>query len=273
MPIVFAGAASHAPGMRAWPKAPPADQANRVNAAWDRLRTDLERAEPDTLVMLTSEHWTNFFLDHVGAFCIGLGETFRGPVEPWLGVKETEIHGDPGLAEELLESAYANDFELNFSHELKFDHGTMVPLSYLTPAMDRKVVPIFFNALARPRPRPARCVRLGRVLGDVFRRRPERIAVIATGGLSHDPGERNHGLIDTTFDNAFLSRLERGATEELLSYTDEQLFGAGAGAPELLAWLALAGVMDGRKASTLCYEPVTAWATGIGMIEYESAAA
>ena len=205
MPIVFAGAASHAPGMRAWPKAPPADQVDRVNAAWDRLRSDLERTEPDTLVMLTSEHWTNFFLDHVGAFCIGLGETYRGPVEPWLGVKESQIAGDPSLAHDLLESAYASGFELSFSHELKFDHGTMVPLSYLTPAMDRKVVPIFFNALAPPRPRPARCVELGRVLGRALRRRPERIAVVATGGLSHDPGERRHGLIETAFDAAFLS--------------------------------------------------------------------
>jgi aromatic ring-opening dioxygenase catalytic subunit (LigB family) len=271
MSIVFACAASHAPGMRAWPDKAHPDQLDRITAAWDGLRRDLEKSNPEVLVLLTSDHWANFFLDHMGAFCIGRGERFEGPVEPWLRVEHSTLRGEPAIADDLLQGAYSNGFELSFSYELRFDHGTMVPLSFLTPKMDKKVVPIFFNALAPPRPNPARCVELGRVLGRYLRNRPERIGIIATGGLSHDPGERNHGFIDTAFDESFLRSMSEGATDTLSSYTDAGLFGAGGGAPELLAWLALAGAMEGHGARILCYEAVSAWATGIGMIKYERA--
>jgi aromatic ring-opening dioxygenase catalytic subunit (LigB family) len=257
--------------MRAWAEQAPPDQLKRILASWESLRIDLERSNPDVLVMLTSEHWTNFFMDHIGAFCIGRGDRYEGPVEPWLRVKHASVEGAPSLADDLLETAFADGFELGFSYELRFDHGTMVPLSFLLPNMDKKVVPIFFNALAPPRPSPARCVALGRVLGRRLRQRPERIALIATGGLSHDPGERNHGVIDTDFDARFLQSMSTGIPHTLSSYTDAELFAAGSGTPELLAWLALAGAMEGHGARQICYEAVPAWATGIGMVTYDQA--
>ncbi|HVY58114.1 MAG TPA: hypothetical protein VHA77_09725, partial [Xanthobacteraceae bacterium] len=199
MPIVFACAASHAPGIRAWTERAPKEQVDSLFGGYDALRRDLEAADPDTVVLLTSEHWANFFLDHIGAFCVGRAEKYEGPIEPWLRVEKSYVRGNPALAGRILEHCYANGFELSYAHEMKFDHGTMVPLSFLLPKMDRKVVPIMFNTLATPRPTAARCLALGRTLRPVLDEAPERIAVVATGGLSHDPGEVNHGVIDTAF--------------------------------------------------------------------------
>ena len=42
--------------------------------------------------------------------------------------------------------------EPSFAYELQFDHGTMVPLSLIMPKMDRPVVPVLFNTLAKPQP-------------------------------------------------------------------------------------------------------------------------
>jgi hypothetical protein len=93
MPITFAAAVSHVPGMTAWAEAAPVAQKDRVYGAFERLRRELDAGGTDTLIVLTSEHWANFFLDHIGAFCIGRAESYRGPVEPWLKIEQSEIRG------------------------------------------------------------------------------------------------------------------------------------------------------------------------------------
>ena len=71
MPIVFACATSHAPGMTAWPEAAPNDQAEKILGSYRKLGEMLAASKPDTLVAITVEHWANFFLNHMPAFCIG----------------------------------------------------------------------------------------------------------------------------------------------------------------------------------------------------------
>ena len=78
MPIVYACAASHAPGIRAWTEACPLDQRERLFAGFEEIKAGLTAAKPDVVILLTSEHWANFF-EHHGAFCIGRGESFEGP--------------------------------------------------------------------------------------------------------------------------------------------------------------------------------------------------
>jgi hypothetical protein len=62
-----------------------------------------------------------------------------------------------------------------------------------------RVVPVFFNTLVDPQPSASRSYDFGAVIGDVRRASGERIALIATGGMSHDPGELRHGIIDSSF--------------------------------------------------------------------------
>jgi len=71
MTISFACAASHAPGITAWSEAAPPAQKDTVYGAFGELRARLEASGAETLILLTSEHWANFFLDHMGAFCVG----------------------------------------------------------------------------------------------------------------------------------------------------------------------------------------------------------
>lgn len=269
MSIVFASAASHAPGATAWPEAAGAEKLAAVTAGFQAIKDGLHASKPDVLLVLTSEHWANFFLDHVSAFCVGRAPSFSGPVEPWLKVPKQTFPGDPQFAVALLEHCYANGFEPSHAQELHFDHGTMVPLSFLAPPPQCRVVPIVFNTLAPPRATPRRCLELGRALRSFLNGRPERIAVIATGGMSHDPGEKRHGFIDTEFDAEFLRRVTQGDVQELSAYSDADLLAAGAGTLELLAWICLAGLMEGSKADVLVYEAVKPWATGIGMVAYD----
>ena len=172
------------------------------------------------------------------------------------------------MATEIVESAYAAGFEPSFAYELQLDHGTMIPLHFLTPDMQLPAVPIMFNTLAAPQPSARRCFEFGRVVGEVVRRSPKRIALIATGGMSHDPGERRHGFIDSQFDRTFLTQMANGDGAALAEYSSSRLGAAGAGAFELLAWIALCGATGGRAGNVLAYEAVVPWATGMGIMEF-----
>jgi len=268
MTISFAGALGHAPGIVAWRDAAPAHQQERIYGGFDQLRRELVASEADVLILFTSEHWANFFLDHVSPFCIGRADQYTGPIEPWLKIDKAIIKGDPELAEELITACYANDLEPGFSHEMKFDHGTMIPLHFLTPQMDIPIVPIVINTLMPPQPSVRRCLELGRIVGEKARRSNKRIGLIATGGLSHDPGERNHGFIDQGFDRAFLDTLSAGDIARLSRYSVSDFAAAGAGAIELLSWIALAGALQRFTGDVIAYEAVEPWATGIGVMSF-----
>jgi len=67
--------------------------------------------------------------------------------------------------------------------------------------MDLPIVPIMINTLASPQPSARRCHQLGRLVGDVAKASLRRICLVATGGMSHDNGEVNHGIIDSNFDH------------------------------------------------------------------------
>ena len=268
MSIVFSCAMGHAPGITAWTEAASDAQRASLQAGFAGLRARLLAARPEVLVLFTSEHWANFFLDHVSPYCIGRAEHFTGPVEPWLRVPKTRIPGDPDLALRLVEGCYARGVEPGYAHEMEFDHGTMVPLHHLTPDMDIPVVPIMINTLAAPQPPVRRCLALGAAVGEILRGETRRVGIVATGGMSHDPGEVNHGVIDSDFDHRFLRVMERGDVQALAAYTLPQLAAAGAGALELLGWIALAGAMGRFSGTTLAYEAVVPWATGIGVMDF-----
>jgi len=272
MSIAYSAAISHAPGFVAWPHTAPPEQKDALYAGAERLRADFAAAQVDELILLTCEHWTNFFYDHVSPVCIGRADHYIGPVEPWLKIEKQTVPGAADLAEAILAECYGRDVQPGFAQELAFDHGTMIPLHFLTPGMTVPVVPIIINTLVSPQPSPASCYRLGQIVGEVARKRNKRIGIVATGGMSHDPGERNHGFIDEAFDHLFLERMVQGDGAALASYSVAELGAAGAGAIELLGWIALAGAMGEFSGEVVAYEPVKAWATGMGMMRFQLAA-
>ncbi len=73
MPLVFACAASHTPGIRAWADAAPAEQRERFFAGFEQLGEQLRSARPDAILIVTSEHFANYFLDGMPAFTLGQG--------------------------------------------------------------------------------------------------------------------------------------------------------------------------------------------------------
>ncbi len=272
MSIVFAAAVSHAPGSTAWPELAPEAQREVIYGAYCTVRDDLAASGAETVVIFTSEHWTNFFFENMPPFCVGRAETYRGPVEPWLMVPETEVPGDPDLARNIIAALFAADINPSYSDELRLDHGTMVPVHFLLSLDMKPVVPIILNTLAEPMPSSESCFRLGSVVGEALRATRRKVAVIATGGLSHAPGERAQGFIDAEFDATFLADMACANHGALRSLSHERMAAAGGGAHEVRAWIALAGALGGWTGETIAYEAVVPWATGFGLMEFHPAA-
>jgi len=269
MPIIFAAAASHAPGMTAWTEAAPKEQAEDFLANYQQLGVRLAASKPDVIVALTVEHWANFFLNSMPAFCIGRAAHYDGPIEEWLRVPKARVPGDAKLGTELLNACLDGEFDPTFSDELLFDHATFLPLHFLNPGMAVPVVPVILNALTPPMPAPKRCFAFGQFLGKFLDSHTKRIAIIATGGLSHWPGEAKHGKINVPFDKQFLEYLANRDHARLTAYSHEEIHNeAGSGGHEIRTWIALAGAVRGWKAELLSYEPVVPWATGCGLVEF-----
>jgi len=269
MPIVFACAASHAPGMTAWTEAAPREQRDKILGSYHKLGDMLAASKPDVLVVISVEHWANFFLNQMPTFCIGRAQYYDGPVEEWLKISKTRVPGDPALGAQLLDACLDRGFDPAFSDELLFDHATMLPLHFLNPGMTVPVVPVIINTLTTPMPSPKRCFELGRVLGKALERQPRRIALIATGGLSHWPGEAKMGKINVAFDKQFLETLVNGKRALLAEYSHSAIDKeAGSGGHEIRTWIAVAGALEDWRASLLAYEPVHPWATGCGLVAF-----
>jgi hypothetical protein len=260
--FVYAAALSHAPGIAAFPEAPPLEQRQRFFTAAMNARQALEAADLDVLLMIAPDHFTNFFVDNMPPFCIGLNDEYIGPVEEWLGIPKKHIKGAGKVAREILSSALEQGIDLSFSETLKLEHSVMVPLTLLVPGMNVPIIWIMTNCLVPPMPTLRRCWEVGRALRAIVKGRPERFGIVGTGGLSHHPGAPEMGDIDDDFDGYFLRMLETANVDAILSMPKERIDAAGFGTWEIRQWLTVAGAVPERRGQTLTYEAIREWDTG-----------
>ena len=268
MSLVGAFAASHAPGITGRPRQPPPEQSASVLGGYAELRRRLETARPDVLVVVSPEHWANFFLDHMPSFCIGLADEYWGPTdEEFVKIPRRAVRGHARLGRALA-AGIAEDVDLCTSQELAFDHGVMVPLHLL--GTDLPVIPIIVNCLAGIPAPLHRCHALGVALRRTVERWPERVAVLGTGGLSHWPAMPESGRIGADFDQRFLDAFLGGRIETFLRYSRERLEAeAGPGGHEIRTWIAVAGSAGDGRGSLLAYQAVPAWSTGCAVAALE----
>ncbi len=269
--IVLAYSAAHAPMMSANPESAPPAMRERFFAALDQVRTRVTASGAQAVVLMSGEHFTNFFLDNLPQLAVGVGESHLGPVEKWLGIPRTYVPGHPGLANAVLAGTLERGFQPALSSRLTVDHGFMTVYHALSPAMDLPLVPVVMNCTTPPLMTLRQAYDFGAAVGEAIRAYDglERVALIGAGGLSHFVGEPRVGDIDEDFDLWFLRQLELGCPPELLDIGNEELALAGNGTGEVRAWAACAGAMPGSRTTALAYEPIGEWINGMGVVLHE----
>jgi aromatic ring-opening dioxygenase catalytic subunit (LigB family) len=270
--LVGAFAASHGPLLvREWDAIPP-DQKSRLSDGFRELGRRLSAAKPDVLVVVSPDHWSNFFLDNIPAVCIGVGETSDGPPEPWMkAFPHREMQGHPAFALHLVREAMQQGFEPSVSHRLKLDHGVCIPLWRMELARLPRIVPMIVNSIEPPLPSIARCLAWGKQLAKAIASYPEklRVAVLATGGLSHSIGEKTMGAIDEKLDQQCIKLFGSSTTAALLRFLEARLPKAGNGTEEVRNWLVAHGAAGGRGFELVDYLPVPTVIVGCGFAAWK----
>jgi aromatic ring-opening dioxygenase catalytic subunit (LigB family) len=270
--IVAAMAMTHSPGLTGWFTRASEEYQRLALQALAEMRRRLEDARPDVVVMLSNDHLLNWPINNVPEYTVGIAEQHVGPADwfdEWLGMEKYHVPGHASLARFIVNEAGRRRLSLAWLREMEFDDGISVPTHYLNPDARFRLVPITMNCTVPPIPTPQRAYEVGGVLRDVLRAYPgpERIAVVATGGLSHEPGGPRYFWVDEAFDRWFLDLLERGDHQALLrECTLDRMEEAGSGGTaELLAWVAVLPFTAGA-ADVLAYMPAVAWRSGTGMV-------
>jgi aromatic ring-opening dioxygenase catalytic subunit (LigB family) len=254
MSLVFAGVCSHAPGITG--RAHMADPVLRDDfyAAFRQMSVDLHAAKPDALVVIGAEHFGNFFMNNMPTFAIGMADQYEGPIEDpaWLKIERRSVRGNAALSHRII-TEVMNSVDVAYAEEWKFDHAISVPLHFLTPEYDIAVIPANINCQGPPLTPLHRAWAFGEALRRAVDAAPERIAMVATGGISHWPATPDSGKINEAWDREFMQRWSANDKQALLSYTNTETYrDAGQGGFEIRTFIALAAAAGGRGSVQFC---------------------
>jgi aromatic ring-opening dioxygenase catalytic subunit (LigB family) len=271
--LVGVFAASHGPIIaRDWEVMPP-DHRAKLAAAFDELGRRIEACRPDVLVVISPDHWVNFFINNLPAVCIGIGDEHDGPPEPFMKkvYPHQTLKGHAALGRHILQTALDSDFEPALSHRLRLDHGTCIPLWRAHVSADLPLVPILVNDLEAPMPSIKRCFAWGRLLRRAIESfaEPLRVAVLGTGGLSHSIGEPTMGWVDEPFDQACIKQFKIGDETQLDTFLTASLPRTGNGAHEIRDWVIAHAVAGSKGFELIDYFPSPATLVGAGFASWK----
>jgi hypothetical protein len=270
--IVAAALTSHAPLITGKPDIARPEQRERLYAGFHELGRRLAAARPEVIVMFVNDHLQNFPYSNLPAFCVGLAEEYDAPSAgggKFMRIPPRKLRGDRDVAMALLEGGLDAGFDFAYSYEIESWDELSVPLHFLTPSGDVPIVPIYTNCAAPPLPRLRRCHEMGAFVGTLLRgyARVRRVALVASGGISHWVGTPETGRINPEWDQRVLDHISRADIDPLLKLTHAEIErDGGNGGQEIRNWVALLGAVPGWKGEPLAYEPVAEWITGCATV-------
>lgn len=286
MPFVAALAASHAPNILLEPgteweefmklhyrMAPQAGSSKpslesqqklrqEAEKAFAVLRADLEAARPDVLIVVANDQFVNFVFNNIPTFFITLADEVKGQFTR----HKFHYRNHKELARAILKAGIQKGIDFSFGEYVELQHTQVVPLYFILPEPRIPILPIYVNTWVDPIPTPRRCYQVGELIREVADGARERVAILATGGLSHFPGSPRIGEIDTQFDHRLLELLREGKGRMLADYSLEQILQAGDS--EFLNWMVVVGSVGNAKASSSFYMPDYV-ATGWGFVSWQ----
>jgi len=258
--LVAAMGTVHAPQLFVRPPSEDPAQLDADIAAMRLLGKDLDEAKPDVALVIGNDHMETFFLTSVPTFAILAGERSRAE----FARKNYDLPIHQGFAEDLLDKLVNSGFDMAYSQDAVLGHAFAAVYEWVLEDRKIPVVPIFVNAYLPPLPTPRRCAELGKAIAKVIADRPERVAIIASGGMSHFPGTWKYPKPDFAFDYWAIAQMEKGNHEALVNLTSEQLDLVGN--TEMLSWMILFGAMGNQPGELITYQPT--WHHGHAVMHF-----
>ena len=231
---------------------------------YERVARWLEEKRPDVLFFCFNDHATSFFFDHYPTFALGVSDQYEIADEGLGRRRIPPLKGHAALSRHIARSLVDAEFDISVFQDTAIDHGLHSPLTMMWPSQPEwpgRVVPLVVNVIQQPLPRPSRCFALGKALLKAIESYPEdlKVAMVGTGGLSHQMIGDRAGFNDERWDREFLELIERDP-ERLarMSIEDFMRLGGNEGA-EIIMWLIMRGALapNARKIHQNYYLPMT----------------
>lgn len=209
----------------------------------------LKEQKPDVAIIVYNDHVTSFFFDHYSAFALGIGERYEVADEGGGPRDLPGIPGHPALAAHIGASLTADEFDLSFFQDRPLDHGCFSPLSVLcdhAAGWPFPIVPLQVGVLQTPGPNARRCWKLGQALRRAIESFPQdlRVAIIATGGLSHQVHGERCGFNDSGWDATFLDLIVNDPVRLTQMTIAELATLGGYESAEVIMWLVMRGALS-----------------------------
>jgi len=258
--IVAAMATVHAPQLFTRPPSEDPAQLDADIAAMRQLGKTLDETKPDLAIIIGSDHLETFFLSSVPTFAVIAGErtsaTFAG--------RDYSIPTHLPFAEQMLDSLVADGFDMAYSQDAVLGHSFAAVFEWVLEGRSIPIVPIFVNTYLPPLPSPRRAEALGKAIKKTIDARPEKVAIIASGGMSHYPGTWKYPQPAFDFDYWAIAHMERGNHDVLLDCSIEQLDEVGN--TEMLPWLIMFGAIGRPPGELITYQPT--WHHGHAVMQF-----
>ena len=258
--IVSAVATVHAPQLFVRPPTEIPEQLDADIAAMREIGKDIAESKPDLAIVIGSDHLETFFLSSVPTFAVVAGETSHAH----FANQDWRIPVHLPFAESLLEKLMQRGFDMAYSQDAVLGHSFAAVYEWVIGGSKIPVVPLFVNTYLPPLPTPQRCMALGKAIAEIVAERPERVALIASGGLSHYPGTWKYPQPAYDFDYWAIALMERGQLDPLTCLTSEQLDEVGN--TEMLPWYFLFGALGNMPGELLTYQPT--WHHGHAVMRF-----
>jgi Catalytic LigB subunit of aromatic ring-opening dioxygenase. len=170
----------------------------KVRETFAKLAKEVEDYNPTLIITFGPDHFNGFFYDLMPSFCVGIRAKAAGDWD--YGKDNDHINVPEETAISLVRRVLDEGVDVAYSYRMQADHGVTQPLHFLCGGkLDRyPTIPIFINGAAAPMPTTKRTVALGRAVGQFIKSlnlENERVLVLGTGGLSHDPPTPQMGSV------------------------------------------------------------------------------
>ena len=232
------------------------DHDKQSEAAWapifegfEPIKVWLEEQQPDVLFYIFNDHVTSFFFDHYGAFSLGVDERYEVADEGGNPRALPGIGGHAALSRHIGESLMADEFDMSFFRDKPLDHGFFSPMSALLPCEPEwpvQIVPLQVGVLQFPIPSALRCYKLGLALRRAIESYPEdlKVAIVATGGVSHQVHGERCGFNNPQWDAQFVDLLVNDPVRLTEMTLAEFATLGGLEGAEVITWLIMRGALS-----------------------------
>lgn len=220
-------------------------KAKKTISAMEKLGTEMEKEKPDTILLISPHAEMNYH-----TFVVNSAPKLAGSFIDFGLDMDFEFDNNVDVVEDIVSAANDKNIPVHL-HESFLDHGTLTPLYYLAKTIKPKLVQLAFSMMDYQKH-----YEYGKLIGGVLRGSKEKIAVVASGDLSHrliPSAPAGYSPKGKDFDEKLVKLLSEKDVEGILNL-DKNLI-EEAGECGLRSIIVILGILNGEyKFDMLSYE-------------------